>query len=447
MRTQLRSIRRHRERGQSLLLLAVCVPALLAVAALSIDLVTLYVARGQAQAIADAAALAGARVFVNSGFTSGQLGSPASASAQGLVCTGGTAGTGMLDQQVQSVAGQNKIFGTPPTHVATACDFSVPLDPRVTVTVSRLGLPTFFSRIWGQGAGHVTAVAKAEAFNPSGSSINISVPNIKPWLVANCNPFVNGGSLLGLCPSNPPFLDPSNNYAIVNPGSFLGQELVLRPGPLTTTSLLGTYYSFAVPITAAAASCPSPSAQSCGSLDAANPGFFETVACSNSYRIRCGPTPTPGLLGNILGLNLLQPDSVAPAMCLIHSAGGGLGQGQDVFASSSLGSPYVVSGGDSNPDPALRGAISISRTDSVVTVPLWDGNPLCPGALCQSFNIVGFMQLGITEVDPPVLGLPVPTLSAIRGRILNIAGCGAAATGAAPVVGVGDSPIPVRLVQ
>ncbi|MGD0598814.1 MAG: pilus assembly protein TadG-related protein, partial [Terriglobales bacterium] len=49
-----------------------------AMAALSIDVVTLYTARSEAQLAADAAALAGARVLANSGLTSTAAG-PAAA--------------------------------------------------------------------------------------------------------------------------------------------------------------------------------------------------------------------------------------------------------------------------------------------------------------------------------------------------------------------------------
>ena len=73
-------------------------------AVLAIDIVTLYVASGQAQKTADAAALAGAKVFVSSGFTSGQLGLPSSAAAQTLVCNGST---GLSDLQAQATAARN----------------------------------------------------------------------------------------------------------------------------------------------------------------------------------------------------------------------------------------------------------------------------------------------------------------------------------------------------
>ena len=58
------------ERGVSILLVAVCLAALLAMAASAIDVVTLYVARTEAQRASDASALAGARMIAASGYTS-----------------------------------------------------------------------------------------------------------------------------------------------------------------------------------------------------------------------------------------------------------------------------------------------------------------------------------------------------------------------------------------
>ncbi len=62
--------RRSGERGQTIILVAVSLVSLLAMAALAIDVVTLYVARSEMQRAADAAALAGAKAFVDSGVTS-----------------------------------------------------------------------------------------------------------------------------------------------------------------------------------------------------------------------------------------------------------------------------------------------------------------------------------------------------------------------------------------
>jgi uncharacterized membrane protein len=56
---------RKAERGQTILITAIAMVAMLAMAVLAIDIVTRYVASGQAQKTADAAALAGAKVFVS----------------------------------------------------------------------------------------------------------------------------------------------------------------------------------------------------------------------------------------------------------------------------------------------------------------------------------------------------------------------------------------------
>ena len=58
-----------RERGVTILIVAIAMISMLAMLALGIDIVSLYVAEGDAQRTADAAALAGAKVFVSSGYS------------------------------------------------------------------------------------------------------------------------------------------------------------------------------------------------------------------------------------------------------------------------------------------------------------------------------------------------------------------------------------------
>ena len=60
---------RKNERGVTIVLVAFSLLALLGMAALAIDIATLYVAHGEAQRAADAAALAGAKMFSTSGYT------------------------------------------------------------------------------------------------------------------------------------------------------------------------------------------------------------------------------------------------------------------------------------------------------------------------------------------------------------------------------------------
>lgn len=106
--------------------------------------------------------------------------------------------------------------------------------------------------------------------------------------------------------------------------------------------------------------------------------------------------------------------------------------------------PVTITGGDNNPNPLLQGVTNISRSDSVVTVPIYHSAAnvnLCPGGACTGTGtIVGFLQLGIIE---NVAGAPN---GQVRGIILNVSGCN---TGAGnPVVSGGEvSPIPVRLIH
>src|SRR5256885_7688194 len=106
MRSAVNMSRRKGERGVTILLVTVALVVMLGLAALGIDVVTLYVARTEAQRAADAAALAGARAFVASGFTSGQLGLVSSSAAQDQVCvSGGRAGAWAADQEDQEGTG------------------------------------------------------------------------------------------------------------------------------------------------------------------------------------------------------------------------------------------------------------------------------------------------------------------------------------------------------
>jgi uncharacterized membrane protein len=65
--TGVNTAHRKNERGITIVLVAISLLSLLGMAALAIDVSTLYMAHGEAQRAADAAALAGARMFALSG--------------------------------------------------------------------------------------------------------------------------------------------------------------------------------------------------------------------------------------------------------------------------------------------------------------------------------------------------------------------------------------------
>ena len=124
MRKRAKFVTHSREHGQTIVLVALTIVTLLAMAALAIDVVTLYVAKGEVQRAADAAALVAAKAFVDSGVTS----EPTNASLQTLAQNLGTAG-------VNGILQQNKVAGIAPAVVGTPnFDFtSNPGNPQVTV--------------------------------------------------------------------------------------------------------------------------------------------------------------------------------------------------------------------------------------------------------------------------------------------------------------------------
>src|SRR5229473_4554104 len=132
---QIISLARPREQGQTIVLVALAIVSLLAMAALVIDVVTLYVARSEAQRAADAAALAGAKAFVDSGVTT----DPTNPALQTLA-------QNMATAAITAIVQQNKLGGVPPVLASPPTfNFAQQGDPQVKVTLQRTDLPTFFA--------------------------------------------------------------------------------------------------------------------------------------------------------------------------------------------------------------------------------------------------------------------------------------------------------------
>jgi uncharacterized membrane protein len=93
------SRKRDTQRGITLFMVAGGLVILLGIAALAIDLASLYVARNEAQRAADAAALAGAKAFVDTGFASGLV-------TQTVV-------QNIATQRAIAAGGQNTVGGQP----------------------------------------------------------------------------------------------------------------------------------------------------------------------------------------------------------------------------------------------------------------------------------------------------------------------------------------------
>src|ERR1700732_4881716 len=96
---------RRREHGVTMVLVAIAMVAIIAMAALSIDVITLYFAREEAQRSADAGALAATRPISISGLT----GDPSNQAGNWqLSCGGGTSSATLV---AQAVAKQNAVVG------------------------------------------------------------------------------------------------------------------------------------------------------------------------------------------------------------------------------------------------------------------------------------------------------------------------------------------------
>lgn len=436
---------RTNERGITILLVATAMVGVLAMAALAVDIVALYVARSESQRAADAAALAAAKIFVYTGVTSNS----SLINASQLCVSGGPGNAAAANAAAETTAAQHLIAGQAAAVLSIACDLTQAENPRVTVTVQRTGLPTFFGRIWGAAAGSVSATASAEAFNPSGGSVNIAVGSVKPWLINNDCPGGPGG-----CPGGTGPFYFTSTYGLVGGGSFIGsQAIVLQqidPGGSGPTAQ-NQFYALDPPQPNL---CPSNSDIQCNNIGTGPPGKFyhDNIACANTtFQYTCGEQIGPS---QQVQMDTRNPSSLANRTnagteCLIHAASTDLGQGQDII---NLGPPVTIDGGVNNPNLAMK-VNNISRSDSVVTVPVYDGlTAPCSGGSCTgTVQIIGFLQLGIQAVSPsinppPAPPVPPPPNGSIQAVILNAAACNPTNSGT-PVVGGAVSPIPIRLIH
>ena len=183
------SRQRQNEQGQTIILVAISLVSLLAMAALAIDIVTLYLASSEIQRAADATALAAAKAIADSGVTTLQATDPSLPGAQTLAQNMATAAvTGLM-----SASAVNWVAGAAPTLntiTPIPIDWTRQGNPHVTISLRSSNLPTFFSKIWTGTPPSVTATATAEVYNPANlpTFTPITPLSLKPWLVANADP-------------------------------------------------------------------------------------------------------------------------------------------------------------------------------------------------------------------------------------------------------------------
>jgi len=434
-------------------LVAVALVAIIGMAALSIDISTLYQAKAEAQRAADAAALAAARVISISGIT----GDPGNTASSWQAICGGTSSAATLI--ATNVAQQNLIGGASASTVnvyygtssgpgtntnCTGVGSSFGVNPIVTVYVQQAKLPTFFGRVFSliptgtSSNSGVSATASAEAFNPSGSGsplasdmIPVRPRCVKPLIIPNTDPgnapsgFVSAaGNIVttGIYNTNKGVIGESFSLtADCKPGQSSCNGSNLRANPPVWN---GTHLEY-VP----AAIFGSPSAvPSCAAADS----FQQAIGgCDQNTIYACG---TPGATEVDLTENPVNPDrptgdTSTAIQCLINQA-----NGNDLLDTTNFPFQFRAGSGSALVQSGIVNANDVvTASNSVATLPIYDGTPLGSGSK-PSVTIVGFLQVFINGID----GTGHPNVT-----VLNVAGCGTAAS-KSPLLGT--SPVPVRLI-
>jgi hypothetical protein len=448
-----------------MLLVALAMVAIIAMAALSIDVITLYLAREEAQRSADMAALSAARLISISGIT-GTVDPDNDTSSWKQIC----GSSGIATQTAQAVGMQNSVGGIAATVTVTysaggsgpASDCSglpaaFAVNPMVTAKVTSASLPTFFSRIWGRTGNTVSATATAEAFNPSNSDSNtnggprgavtpVQPRCVKPWIVPNLDPLnpARCGGRFFPCMPFVSLRDGSIQHHGINgvgSGGVIGETFNLfadcAPGASCTPTLppQANIRSFGAPsrpnlqyLPGEAPSSSTAVPSSCGIVS-----LYEAAVagCDQSTAYQCGVPSSEATPANSIDIRENPGgsggDTAKGIACLISPGG----SGQDLLDASSY--PFQITAGPSNPVTGLRGSV-VTSSNSIVSLPIYDGGTPTFSGNTAPVTIVGFLQVFINQVNVD---------GSLSVTILNVAGCGDDTSNTAVT---GSSPVPIRLI-
>jgi Putative Flp pilus-assembly TadE/G-like len=237
---------RQKEQGFILVIVAAVLVALIGVVALAVDVGALYAAKTSAQAVADAAALAGALTFISSP-TAAQ---PATANDHAL-----------------QVALNNSIMGQPVTAGNVTINVDV-ANRKVKVDVSSTQ-NTYFARVLGPTSAAISVEGIAEAAEHS-----TGATCVKPWFIPNTI-FASAGPCAA-CAAGELLISGGEVTAFAK--SHFGQEFTLKPQQPSTAIAPGQFYAIQLPGSVG------------GSDYRANIGSCATpyLRCGNSYSVETG---------------------------------------------------------------------------------------------------------------------------------------------------------------
>jgi hypothetical protein len=370
-------------------------------AALSIDIGVLYSARASAQRAADAAALAGAFVFV----TRGDLDETTTPKQSDVI-----------KENAIKTAAQNKMLGAP-VSIGTGDVFVDLANHRVTVNVNQ-NQSTIFARILGENSANIHATAIAEAVvvaNATGC--------LKPIFIPNTALFQATGTTTqcDACTTSPKQVLIENVSGTLQVTTWAktqirngNNQFPLKPQNPTNALRPGDFMLIDIP------------GQNPGDLNNAISGCLSEVSvCAETYSI-------------------LNGDHAGPVKNAIKDL---------------IGCPnadvYLGPGRYQRPDGTVG-----STSRALVTCPVWDvcnatigGQPFCPAASVPggtnvSLQIVGFATVFIEGLTSGSSGTIDCTGNDAMARLINVSACGG--TGGTPGIDPGETGpfgTPIRLVR
>lgn len=414
-----------------------------AMAALSIDVVTLYTARSEAQLAADSAALAAARVLANSGMTSRPTDTTLASNAETLAST-----VAIQVAQDNEVGGRNPVASNGEVTVSfpNAASGNFGINPHVTVQVQRTDLPTFFAHIWGTKQVKVATSATAEAYNPSGGTpilggrAPVAPMCVKPWLLPNIDP------------SNPPnqIFDPTTGAIAPTATALLGwtsssNAARLQPACIDCSPLpppTPTTFQYYPGDTAATFPPPNQALPTC--QPALSTAYEKSIAGCVQTAIACNGTATIDT-SDYSDFGNRETETAHAVNCLTHAAASE-GDQVDLTAAAAPSPPFQFLVGADNPVAVVNASLAgkdAMVSDSLVTVPVFDNSGTWPPP--GPVQIVGFVQLFLNP-DGDATPNNGPNRGHVKTTVINLVGCGTGIVGQ-PILGNGASPVAVRLIS
>jgi len=382
--------RRDKEDGYTLVIIAAVLVVFLGFTALSVDVGVLYSARASAQRAADAAALAGALVFIT---------------RNDLTETTTPKQSDLIKAQAVSTAATNKMLGAPVTITATDVIVDTALR-RVTVNVTQ-SQPTLFARILGENSANIHATAVAEAArNATGDRCPAPwfIPNFAMSTLTGCEACTSTPKQLLIDPAQP---DQPTAWAL----ALIGSQFAIKQQDAQNTIAPGQFYAIELDPSCSGADCYRESISHCPD----NP-----ITCNRSYWTKQGNMPGPTKQG------------VCARICYNGDEHCGNNCPQDTFVSL---------GRYRRPSPPDSDGLIGTTSRSLVTSPIVNMCQFCPDSFPNGptqLTVIGFATVFIEGVDS---GQGQPVIA----RLINITAC--AGGGGLPIDETGAFSLPIRLVR